>query len=40
MSNPAITKTYSNNIVVNKNFVIKIPEGAPLDKIAPILCAE
>lgn len=30
---------YANNIVVSENFGIKIPEGAPLDKIAPLLCA-
>lgn len=30
---------YSNNIVLNQHFGIKIPEGAPLDKLAPLLCA-
>jgi uncharacterized zinc-type alcohol dehydrogenase-like protein len=30
---------YSDNIVVNEDFVIRIPENAPLEKIAPILCA-
>ena len=30
---------YANNIVVTERFGIKIPEGAPLDKIAPLLCA-
>ncbi|MCD8044532.1 MAG: NAD(P)-dependent alcohol dehydrogenase [Tannerellaceae bacterium] len=30
---------YANNIVVSEHFGIKIPEDAPLDKIAPLLCA-
>ncbi len=30
---------YSNNIVVNEKFAISIPKNAPLDKIAPLLCA-
>jgi len=30
---------YSNNIVITQHFGIKVPEGAPLDKIAPLLCA-
>ena len=30
---------YSNNIVVDEHFVVKIPEGADLKRIAPLLCA-
>ncbi|MDR2345884.1 MAG: NAD(P)-dependent alcohol dehydrogenase [Planctomycetaceae bacterium] len=30
---------YSNNIVVSEKFVIKIPKHAPLEKVAPLLCA-
>lgn len=30
---------YSNNIVVDEHFVIKIPNHAKLEKIAPLLCA-
>lgn len=30
---------YSNNIVVSEKFAIKIPSNAPLEKIAPLLCA-
>lgn len=30
---------YANNIVVSERFGIKVPEGAPLDKVAPLLCA-
>lgn len=30
---------YSNNIVVDEHFVIKIPNHAELEKIAPLLCA-
>ena len=30
---------YSNNIVVSQDFVLKVPENAPLDKVAPLLCA-
>lgn len=30
---------YSNVIVVDERFVIRIPSGAPLDRVAPILCA-
>jgi uncharacterized zinc-type alcohol dehydrogenase-like protein len=30
---------YSNNIVVNEKFAIKVADGAPLDKVAPLLCA-
>lgn len=30
---------YANNIVVTERFGIKIPEGAPFDKVAPLLCA-
>ncbi|RDU58493.1 NAD(P)-dependent alcohol dehydrogenase [Helicobacter sp. MIT 99-5507] len=30
---------YSNNIVVSQNFAIKVPNDAPLDKVAPLLCA-
>jgi cinnamyl-alcohol dehydrogenase len=30
---------YSDMIVANQDFVIHIPEGLPLDKAAPLLCA-
>ena len=30
---------YSTNIVVNEDFVLRIPEGMPLDRTAPMLCA-
>ncbi len=30
---------YSNNIVVSERFAIKVPSGAPLEKVAPLLCA-
>ncbi|EAL8903015.1 NAD(P)-dependent alcohol dehydrogenase [Campylobacter upsaliensis] len=30
---------YSNNIVVSENFAIKVPKNAPLEKVAPLLCA-
>ena len=30
---------YSTNIVVNEDFVLRIPEGMPLDRTAPLLCA-
>ncbi len=30
---------YSEKIVVNENFVLSIPEGIPLDRAAPLLCA-
>ncbi|ARR01338.1 NAD(P)-dependent alcohol dehydrogenase [Campylobacter porcelli] len=30
---------YSNNIVVSEKFAIKVPKNAPLDKVAPLLCA-
>jgi len=30
---------YSDMIVVNQDFVIRIPESLPLDKAAPLLCA-
>ncbi|RDU66690.1 NAD(P)-dependent alcohol dehydrogenase [Helicobacter didelphidarum] len=30
---------YSNNIVVSEKFAIKVPKDAPLDKVAPLLCA-
>jgi uncharacterized zinc-type alcohol dehydrogenase-like protein len=30
---------YSNKIVVDENFVLKIPENLPLDASAPLLCA-
>lgn len=30
---------YSNNIVVSENFAVNIPKDAPLDKVAPLLCA-
>ncbi len=30
---------YSNNIVVDEHFVVKIPQGADLKRIAPLLCA-
>src|SRR6476659_5912 len=30
---------YSNKIVVDENYVLVVPEGLPLDKAAPLLCA-
>ena len=30
---------YSNHIVVDEHFVLRIPEGMPLDRTAPLLCA-
>jgi uncharacterized zinc-type alcohol dehydrogenase-like protein len=30
---------YSNVIVVDENYVLRIPDGMPLDKAAPLLCA-
>ena len=30
---------YSTGIVVNEDFVLRIPEGMPLDRTAPLLCA-
>lgn len=30
---------YSTDIVVNQEFVLRIPEGMPLDRTAPLLCA-
>ncbi|RAX54859.1 alcohol dehydrogenase [Helicobacter sp. 16-1353] len=30
---------YSNNIVVNEKFAVTVPKDAPLDKVAPLLCA-
>ncbi|WP_104697869.1 MULTISPECIES: NAD(P)-dependent alcohol dehydrogenase [unclassified Helicobacter] len=30
---------YSNNIVVKEDFAIKVPKDAPLQKVAPLLCA-
>ena len=30
---------YSNNIVVTENFALKIPKGADMKRIAPLLCA-
>src|ERR1700735_3484719 len=30
---------YSQAVVVNENFVVRIPESLPLDKAAPLLCA-
>ena len=30
---------YSTSIVVNEDFVLRIPEGMPLDRTAPLLCA-
>ena len=30
---------YSNNIVVDEHFAVRIPEGADLKRIAPLLCA-
>ncbi len=30
---------YSNNIVVSEKFAINVPNDAPLDKVAPLLCA-
>ncbi len=30
---------YSNKTVVNEHFAIRIPDGAPLEKLGPIMCA-
>ena len=30
---------YSNNIVVSERFAVSVPQNAPLDKVAPLLCA-
>ncbi|MDY4425979.1 MAG: NAD(P)-dependent alcohol dehydrogenase [Helicobacter sp.] len=30
---------YSNNIVVSEKFAVMVPQDAPLDKVAPLLCA-
>jgi uncharacterized zinc-type alcohol dehydrogenase-like protein len=30
---------YSNNYVVSENFAVKIPAGAEIEKVAPLLCA-
>lgn len=30
---------YSNNIVVSEKFAVCVPQDAPLDKVAPLLCA-
>ncbi len=30
---------YSNNIVLKEDFALKVPKYAPLDKVAPLLCA-
>jgi alcohol dehydrogenase (NADP+) len=30
---------YSNKIVVDENYVLSVPQGLPLDKTAPLLCA-
>ncbi|MGX3044773.1 NAD(P)-dependent alcohol dehydrogenase [Helicobacter sp. T3_23-1056] len=30
---------YSNNIVVSEKFAVVVPKDAPLDKVAPLLCA-
>ncbi len=30
---------YSNNIVVHEHFAVNVPQNAPLDKVAPLLCA-
>jgi uncharacterized zinc-type alcohol dehydrogenase-like protein len=30
---------YSDNIVVDENYVLRIPENLPLDRAAPLLCA-
>lgn len=30
---------YSNNIVVSERFAVTVPQNAPLDKVAPLLCA-
>lgn len=30
---------YSNNIVVSERFAVNVPQDAPLDKVAPLLCA-
>jgi uncharacterized zinc-type alcohol dehydrogenase-like protein len=30
---------YSSQIVVDENYVVRVPKGAPLDRVAPLLCA-
>ncbi|RAX57174.1 alcohol dehydrogenase [Helicobacter monodelphidis] len=30
---------YSNNIVVHEKFAVNVPQNAPLEKVAPLLCA-
>ena len=30
---------YSNNIVVSEKFALQVPQNAPLEKVAPLLCA-
>ena len=30
---------YSSQIVVDENYVLKIPQGAPLERVAPLMCA-
>lgn len=30
---------YSDNLVVNENFAVVVPQNAPLEKVAPLLCA-
>lgn len=30
---------YSDNLVVNEKFAVTVPQNAPLDKVAPLLCA-
>lgn len=30
---------YSDRIVVNENYVLRIPDGQPLERVAPLLCA-
>lgn len=30
---------YSNNIVVDEDFAVTVPQNAPLEKVAPLLCA-
>ena len=30
---------YSGSVVVHERFAVKIPEGAPMEKVAPLFCA-
>lgn len=38
-NNEATQGGYSDNIVVSQDYAIKIPDNAPLEKVAPLLCA-